>query len=625
MKRLLPCAIIALFSASISSQTIEIKVRTATYWGQHTPRNCVAVWAADSMLNYLKTMMVTGSVIGKDSSVTPDATRNSLLNWSYAAEQNMSDTLDAITGATFKGHGNRTITWDCTDRNKQVVPDGRYIIFFEMTETNSFHDRSWPPPSQIFFIEKLGKDTIKTFPNRAFHDYWDQNPGYAAGVQDTIFTDQSIAYYAPSPGFVQFSAPKFVQRAGKTSVVFTVIRSRGRTGAVTVDYSTHDSTAKAGTDYTTKNGTISFANNDYAPKTISITLSGATLTQNPSLFTVSLANPGGGAILGSTLKAVVALFGPRGSIPENGMAANWNLDEGEGLTAYDASGNGNNGVMYSTSWKKLDKGYAAGFDTCQAWVDVGNRANLNIKGAVTLSAWVYVPTAAAADTNPKQLFLALGQYALDIQNGGRFHFGGPSYGVTTDTGAVPVSKWFHVAAVFSGNQGDAVTTSNAKIYVNNVMFNATAAGSWTSLDTAYGSLVIGVAGTPRPWSAYTGFTGMITNVYLYNRALGATEIVSLYNNAPVPVNYSAARLTESQEAMTVFVNQMSRLAMIRLPKLSSPAAVSVYNCFGKLVKRFDNVKAQTLSWKTGEVASGVYVIRVVAGEKRFYARMMLGR
>ena len=181
MKRLLSCAIIALFSVSIFSQTIEIKVRTATYWGQHTPRNCLAAWAADSMLNYLKTMMVTGSVIAKDSSVTPDATRNSLLNWSYAAEQNMSDTLDAVTGATFKGHGKRTITWDCTDRNKQVVPDGRYIIFFEMTETNSFRDRSWPPPSQIFFIEKLGKDTIKTFPNRAFHDYWDQNPGYAAG------------------------------------------------------------------------------------------------------------------------------------------------------------------------------------------------------------------------------------------------------------------------------------------------------------------------------------------------------------------------------------------------------------------------------------------------------------
>jgi hypothetical protein len=625
MKRLFSCEIVCLFLVCLSAQTIEVKIRTATYWGQHTPRNCLAVWAADSMLNYLKTMMVTGSVIGKDSSVTPDPTRISLVNWSYAAAQNMSDTLDAITGATFKGHGNRTITWDCTDRNKQVVPDGRYIIFFEMTETNSFHDRSWPPPSQIFFIEKLGKDTMKTFPNRTFHDYWDQNPGYAAGVQDTIFTDQSIAYYAPSPGFVQFSAPKFVQRAGRTSVALTVMRSRGRTGAVTVDYSTHDSTAKAGIDYTTKNGTVNFSNNDYAPKTITITLSGAALTQNPSMFTVSLANPGGGAVLDSTAKAVVALFGPRGSIPENGLAANWLLDEGQGSTAYDASGNGNNGVMYATAWTRIPGVNWAGFDTCQAWVDVGNKPGLSIKGAMTLSAWVFVPAAAAADTNPKQIFLALGQYALEIQNGGRLHFGGPSYGVSTDTGAVPAAKWFHVAAVFSGNQSDAVTTSNAKIYVNNVALNATAAGSWTSLDAPYGSLVIGVPGTPRPWSAYTGFIGIISNVYLYNRALGATEIASLYNNTPVPVNYSAARLTESQEAVTVFVNPVSRMAVIRLPRLNFPAALNVYNCFGKLVKRFDNLKGQTLSWKTGEVASGVYVIRVTAGDKRFNARLMLER
>ena len=244
---------------------------------------------------------------------------------------------------------------------------------------------------------------------------------------------------------------------------------------------------------------------------------------------------------------------------------------------------------------------------------------------ITLTAWIFVPPAAAADTNPKQIFLALGQYALEIQNGGRLHFGGPGYGVTTDTGSLSANNWLHIAAVFSGNQGDAVTIANTKIYVDKRALTTTASGSWKSLDTAYGSLVIGVPGTPRPWSAYTGFIGMINTVYLYNRALTPTEINTLYDDAPVPVIYSASRLNESQTALTVFVHPASRTAVIRLPALSSPAAVSVYDCFGKLVKHAVNVKDQTFALKTDGLASGVYVIRVTAGDKRFNARMMLER
>ena len=118
---------------------------------------------------------------------------------------------------------------------------------------------------------------------------------------------------------------------------------------------------------------------------------------------------------------------------------------------------------------------------------------------------------------------------------------------------------------------------------------------------------------------------MIHSVYLYNRALSPSEINALFDDSPVPVIYSASKLTELQTALTVFVNPASKMATITLPQLNAAATVSVYNCFGKLVKRFDDVKSQTLCWKTGEVASGVYVIRVAAGEKRFGARMMVGR
>ena len=56
---------------------------------------------------------------------------------------------------------------------------------------------------------------------------------------------------------VQFSAPTYTVTEG-TPATITVVRGGPTTGSVTVPYATADGSATAGTDYTTKNGTLTF-------------------------------------------------------------------------------------------------------------------------------------------------------------------------------------------------------------------------------------------------------------------------------------------------------------------------------------------------------------------------------
>src|SRR5579883_3462824 len=64
------------------------------------------------------------------------------------------------------------------------------------------------------------------------------------------------------------------QSAG--SVTITVVRTGTGTDAISVDYSTSDGTAIAGTDYTQASGTLSWAENDTTSKSITVPVSTAT-------------------------------------------------------------------------------------------------------------------------------------------------------------------------------------------------------------------------------------------------------------------------------------------------------------------------------------------------------------
>ncbi len=98
------------------------------------------------------------------------------------------------------------------------------------------------------------------------------------------------------------------ETAGGTFVTITVERVGDGVGAVSVDYSTADGTATAGSDYTAiPTTTLDFADGDMVSKTFDITILDDVDDEGDETFSVSLGNPLGGAILGAPASAVVTI------------------------------------------------------------------------------------------------------------------------------------------------------------------------------------------------------------------------------------------------------------------------------------------------------------------------------
>src|SRR5207237_720521 len=77
--------------------------------------------------------------------------------------------------------------------------------------------------------------------------------------------------------------------SGSTGAIFTVSLSGASGKTVSVDYATADGSALAPGDYSSKNGTLSFAPEETV-KTIAVTVNGSAIPQADKTFFVNLSN-----------------------------------------------------------------------------------------------------------------------------------------------------------------------------------------------------------------------------------------------------------------------------------------------------------------------------------------------
>ena len=98
-------------------------------------------------------------------------------------------------------------------------------------------------------------------------------------------------------GRIGFSGSTVQAAEDGASAEITVRRNAGTAGAVSVDYSTSDLDATAGSDYTTATGTLEWAAGDMDDKTITIAVVNDADDEGAEEFRVTLASPGGGAII----------------------------------------------------------------------------------------------------------------------------------------------------------------------------------------------------------------------------------------------------------------------------------------------------------------------------------------
>ncbi len=141
----------------------------------------------------------------------------------------------------------------------------------------------------------------KTFQTPGTYGYHCQVHGSpTAGMRGTIVVRDLDG--GSGPGTLELTSAYTVdENAGSLNV--TVERVGGSEGAASVKYQTAPGTAKSGKDYTTRKGTLSWANGDQEPKSFAVPLKNDTAIETDESFTVKLTKATG-ATLGGAIATV---------------------------------------------------------------------------------------------------------------------------------------------------------------------------------------------------------------------------------------------------------------------------------------------------------------------------------
>ncbi|NPD46054.1 MULTISPECIES: DUF2271 domain-containing protein [unclassified Lentimicrobium] len=132
MKKTATLLLLSLFaSIGLFAQTygeLTVTATTSNAGGNYNPRNVVAIWVENDNGEFVKTLMAYAQ------------NRKTHLNtWqaSTGAAGSEYNTTDAITGATRNSHATRSCTWNGLDFNGDLMPDGTYHVWMELTDKNN--------------------------------------------------------------------------------------------------------------------------------------------------------------------------------------------------------------------------------------------------------------------------------------------------------------------------------------------------------------------------------------------------------------------------------------------------------------------------------------------------------
>ena len=290
-------------------------------------------------------------------------------------------------------------------------------------------------------------------------------------------------------------------------------------------------------------------------------------------YTVVVSNAGGSVT--SAPAALVVL--PVDNI-ETALAGYWAFDEGSGLTAVDASGNGNDGQLNNfagddTQWVSGQVGGALNFrgPTGQDWVYVADYPKAS--NTFTLSAWVWVEARTAWGSIMKNWGnTQRGQFhfGLNASDGDLSHYldTGSDVQVGVRAGAakaLPLNTWQHAAVV---GDGATVRLYHNGMEVGSVPYDGTLINppAMTSLSIGCKTDTSGLV----PDTASSGFwQGKMDDLGMWGRALSPAEVLAVYvaglNGQPLTAAdaFMTAPPTISQppQAATCYAGEAVRLSI----------------------------------------------------------------
>ena len=216
---------------------------------------------------------------------------------------------------------------------------------------------------------------------------------------------------------------------------------------------------------------------------------------------------------------------------EEGLVAQWHMDENGGTNVPDSSSNGNHGTLNvgsgdnaNSKWvnSKEGLGKALEFDGGNDYVKVPDSNSLDGFSAMTIEAWVKPDVTSGSNTILAKVKSGQESYRLTICNDKFYgiiengvHSGGGSFSISATT------DWQHLALLYDG--------STITLYVNGIRDSTTFSYTY-GVGTTATDLWIG------KWYSNTDFfNGIIDEVHIYNRALTEQEIrrhVEYVDNTP---------------------------------------------------------------------------------------------
>ena len=223
----------------------------------------------------------------------------------------------------------------------------------------------------------------------------------------------------------------------------------------------------------------------------------------------------------------LAVNGYSQSFLTNGLVAYYPFNG----NANDASGNGNNGIVYNATLTPDRFGSPASaydFNGTNSYIDIPQNSGLNsLTTNFTLSAWIWEQ---ADNTNggyriiDKTLAKLSNGWLLDAfdcssQTADRLRLQGVANNSCNVQGGTDFSRmqWHHVVATVSG--------TNGSVYMDGILDGS---GNVGNIPVNTLDVFIGYAHVYQGAGAVNWFNGVIDDVRIYNRALSSNEVAQLY-------------------------------------------------------------------------------------------------
>ncbi|OGK02994.1 MAG: hypothetical protein A2519_06525 [Candidatus Raymondbacteria bacterium RIFOXYD12_FULL_49_13] len=164
---------------------------------------------------------------------------------------------------------------------------------------------------------------------------------------------------------------------GTNPLIIAVTRTGGSSGAVSVNFTTSNGTATAGSDYTAVSGTLNWADGDVTNKTFAVSILNDAICEGNETINLTLSSPTGGATPGTPSEAVLTIVERAGVLQYS--AANFSVNENSGTATVSVKRSDGSAGAVSVDYRTIDRTATAGSDYTAvsgtlSWAD-GDTAN----------------------------------------------------------------------------------------------------------------------------------------------------------------------------------------------------------------------------------------------------------